>query len=92
MNTYDRGMWGSDMTDEYFTAVTTFNLTWPEIVQLGTNSLAYSFVQGPEKARLLEDFRARVAAFEKKYGTGDWKAALPADVPKTFYARRTFFP
>ncbi len=92
LNTDDRGMWGSDMTDEYFTAVPLYNLTWPEVVQLGRNSLAYSFVQPEEKARLLEDYNARVAAFERKYSSPDWTAALPSEVPRTFYARRTFFP
>jgi len=44
LNTDDRGMWDSNMTDEYYTAVTTFHLSWDEIVQLGRNSLVFSFV------------------------------------------------
>jgi Adenosine deaminase len=69
LNTDDRGMWDSNMTDEYFTAVTTFNLSWDELVQLGRNSLAYSFAPPAVKEKLLATYDARVAAFEKKYGT-----------------------
>jgi adenosine deaminase CECR1 len=61
------------MTDEYYTAVTTFNLTWPEIVQLGRNSLTYSFAEPALKERLLREYDAAVEAFEKKYADGDWK-------------------
>ena len=84
LNTDDRGMWGSDMTDEYFTAVTTFNLSWPEVVQLGRNSLAYGFVQPEEKARLLADYDARVAAFEKKYSVPDWAGLCRPTFRKPF--------
>ena len=91
LNTDDRGMFGSDLTDEYFTAVGLYRLTWPEIVALGRNSLAYAFVQPEEKARLLADYERRVAAFEQKYRGGDWTAALPGNVPRTFYAERNFF-
>lgn len=94
LNTDDRGMWDSNMTDEYFTAVTTFHLSWPEIVGLGRNSLSWSFVQPEVKAKLLADYTARVAAFEAKYGAGSVEEALTklADVhPVTYgYAKRTW--
>ena len=96
LNTDDRGMWDSNLTDEYFTAVKTFNLSWPEIVQLGRNSLAYSFVQPGVKAMLLADYDARVAAFEKKYGDDSASPAaalaqLAAVKPVTYgYAKRTW--
>ena len=73
LNTDDPGVWDSDMTDEYYTAVTTFNLTWPEIVQLGRNSLTYSFAEPPVKEKLLREYDSAVEAFEKKYADGDWK-------------------
>ncbi len=91
LNTDDRGMWGSDMTDEYYTAVPLYHLTWPEIVSLGRNSIAYAFVQPETKAQMLADYERRVAAFEQKYRDGDWKAGLPGNVPRTFYAERNFF-
>src|SRR5258708_360008 len=56
LNTDDPGAWDSNMTDEYFTAVTNFNLTWQELVELGRNSLQYSFVQEPVKAKLLAEY------------------------------------
>lgn len=92
LNTDDRGMWVSDLTDEYFTAATLYRLTWPEIVALGRNSLAYAFVQPEIKRALLADYDARVAAFETRYSGGEWPAALPApaDVVRTLYAERNF--
>ena len=92
LNTDDRGMFGSDLTDEYYTAVTLFRLTWPELVALGRNSLAYGFMQPEVKARLLADYDRRVAAFEAKYAGEDWRAALPGpgEVARTFYAARNF--
>ncbi len=96
LNTDDRGMWDSNLTDEYFTAVKTFNLSWSEIAELGRNSLAYSFVQPDVKAKLLADYEARLAAFENRYGsdsatTADALARLTAVKPVTYgYAKRTW--
>ena len=81
LNTDDRGMFGSDLTDEYFTAVPLYHLTWPEIVALGRNSLAYGFMQPEAKLALLTDYDRRVSAFEAKYNRDDWTAALPRWMP-----------
>ncbi|MGJ8681882.1 adenosine deaminase family protein [Paraglaciecola sp.] len=67
LSTDDRGMWDSNMTDEYFTAVTHFNLSWSELVKLGANSLSYSFLDGKKKQQLLDDYYHRVATFEAKF-------------------------
>ena len=90
-------MWDSNLTDEYFTAVKTFNLSWGEIVELGRNSLAYSFVQPDVKAKLLADYDVRIGAFVKKYGAektvsvADALASLAAVHPVTYgYAQRTW--
>ncbi len=91
LNTDDPGVWDSDMTDEYYTAVTIFNLTWPEIVQLGRNSLTYSFAEPPMKEKLLKQYDASVAAFEKKYADGDWKSKVSGVRPIfSGYASRTW--
>ncbi len=96
LNTDDRGMWDSNLTDEYFTAVNTFNLSWDEIIELGRNSLSYSFAQPDVKAKLLADFHAQMAAFEKKYGSdaataADALAKLATVKPVTYgYAKRTW--
>ena len=92
LNTDDCGMWGSDLTDEYYTAVPLYHLTWPEIVSLGRNSLAYGFEQPDRKQALLADYDRRVAAFEAKYAHGEWAAALPPanTVAHTFYAEHNF--
>jgi len=78
LNTDDRGMWDSNMTDEYYTAVTLFHLSWDEILAMGRNSLGYSFAQPDVKARLLSEYERRIAAFEGKYGAVPLDEALGA--------------
>jgi adenosine deaminase CECR1 len=73
LNTDDRGMWDSNMTDEYYTAVTLYHLSWGEILAMGRDSLSHSFAQPDVKARLLADYERRIAAFEERYG------AVPVD-------------
>jgi adenosine deaminase CECR1 len=94
LNTDDRGMWDSNMTDEYYTAVTTFNLSWQEIVELGRNSLTYSFAQPEVKARLLANYEKAVAEFEVKFLPQDSLRHLAAVKPVTYtYGRRNWgFP
>lgn len=94
LNTDDRGMWDSNLTDEYYTAVTTFDLTWDELVALGRNSLVHAFVEPEVKARLLADYEARIAAFTERYGADSVAGALMrlrAVKPVSYgYARRTW--
>ncbi len=91
LNTDDRGMWDSNLTDEYFTAVTTFNLSWDEIVQLGRNSLAFSFAQPEVKARMLADYEREVAAFAARYSPADSLTQLASLKPVTYgYGKRTW--
>lgn len=71
LSTDDRGMWDSTMTDEFFVAVTEFNLSWDEIKQLSRNSLQYSFAQPDVKQQMLQVFDERIEQFERgmqKYG------------------------
>ena len=94
LNTDDRGMWDSNMTDEYYTAITHFNLSWSEIVQIGRNSLVHAFVEEPTKTRLITDYDARIAAFEQRYLKGSVPEALSrlsAVKPVSYgYAHRTW--
>jgi len=94
LNTDDRGMWDTNLTDEYYTAVTLFRLSWEEIVALGRNSLVHAFVQPDVKAQLLARYDARVAAFAEKYGAGGVADALTRVRqvrPVTYgYARRNW--
>lgn len=63
LSTDDRGMWDSNMTDEFFVAVKEFNLTWSEIRLLSQNSLSYSFLPKAEKQALLKLFNSKMATF-----------------------------
>ena len=67
LSTDDRGMWDSNMTDEFFVAVKEFNLSWEEMVQMGRNSLKFAFVQEPVKQKLLKDYEERVAGYASQF-------------------------
>jgi adenosine deaminase CECR1 len=83
LSTDDRGMWDSNMTDEFFVAVREFNLSWTEIVQLGRDSLAHSFVDEPTKNRLLAEYDKRIAAFVGQFQKGGW-SSLKGVKPVTY--------
>lgn len=70
LSTDDRGMWRSNMTDEFYVAVKEFNLTWDEILMLSRNSLKHGFMDGATKAALLTGFNGRMAKFEKSFMRG----------------------
>jgi adenosine deaminase CECR1 len=78
LSTDDRGMWDSDLTDEYFVAVHEFNLSWEEMVQLGRNSLKYSFVDEPTKQRLLAEYDKRVQSFAQRFRQSGWNSLRDA--------------
>jgi adenosine deaminase CECR1 len=74
LSTDDRGMWDSNLTDEYFVAVHEFNLSWEELVQLGRNSLKFSFLDEPTKQRLLAAYEKRVQSFAQQFQKGRWSS------------------
>jgi adenosine deaminase CECR1 len=94
LNTDDRGMWDSNLTDEYYTAVTLFHLSWDEILRMGRDSISHSFVQPEVRERLLSEFDRRIADFEGRYGAVPLDRALGALAsvkPVAYgYARRTW--
>lgn len=91
LNTDDPGVWDSNLTDEYFTAIRHFNVTWDEIVAMGRNSLLYSFAEAPLKEKLLAEYARRVADFESRVLLGDWRAAARQTASEVSgYARRNF--
>jgi adenosine deaminase CECR1 len=88
LNTDDPGAWDSNFTDEYFTAVTAFDLRWEELVRLGRHSLQFSFAEEPLKDALLDRYAGAVRAFEVRFA-GDWRAELKKVQPAVSgYARR----
>ncbi|MDO6567464.1 adenosine deaminase [Alteromonas sp. 1_MG-2023] len=66
LSTDDRGMFDSTLTDEFYVAVTQFNLSWDELVGLGNNSLHYSFLQSDVKVQQVNLFQRRIAEFESQ--------------------------
>lgn len=73
LNTDDRGMWHSNMTDEYFVAVTRYNLSWNEMQSLGRNSLQHSFLADDEKEVLLSEYESDLEAFANQCAKRGWK-------------------
>ncbi len=63
LSTDDRGMWDSNLTDEYFVAVKEFNLSWDELARLSRNGLEYSFLSEQDKINALADFDKRMQRF-----------------------------
>ena len=66
LSTDDRGMWDSNLTDEFFVAVKEFNLSWSELLALSRNSLAYAFVAEETKTEMLERFDLRIDDFARR--------------------------
>lgn len=90
LNTDDSGVWDSNLTDEYFTAITTFGLTWNEVVRLGRASLEHAFLEPEHKARLISDYERRVRDFENRYSASDWATRAQRVQPEiSGYAQRS---
>src|ERR1700682_3063463 len=79
LSTDDRGMWDSNMSDEFYVAVKEFNLSWEEIVKLGRNSLQYSFLDEPTKQRLLANYDKRIAGFAQQFQRKGWASIAPTN-------------
>jgi adenosine deaminase CECR1 len=95
LNTDDRGMWDSNMTDEYYTAVTLFNLSWAELTGLARGSLEHAFAEPELKAKLLAGYEARLADFAARLEAGTPEDALAKIATTTRpvaygYAKRTW--
>lgn len=89
LNTDDRGVFDSNMTDEYTLAVKHFDLSWAEVVEIGKNSLAYSFAEPELKRQLIRRYEGFVAAFEARFDRPTWRQALQQlEVRKSGYSRR----
>ncbi len=73
LNTDDRGMWDSNFTDEFYVAVTRFNLSFAELKQLALASYEHSFAEAPLKAKLIAGYNESIEAFEKQFSADNWK-------------------
>jgi len=91
LNTDDRAAWDSNVTDEYFAAVTNYNLSWDEIVQIGEDSMKHAFADASMREALLKQLRSELDSFTKKYGGVDWQVRLQRVKPVVSgYARRSW--
>ena len=67
LSTDDRGMFHSNLTDEFFVAVKTFNLSWSEIIKLSKNSINYSFLNNDDKQVLLNRLNEDLTNFTNEF-------------------------
>lgn len=88
LSTDDRGMWDSNITDEFFVAVKEFNLSWEEIKNLSRNSLSFSFLDDKTKTRLLTEFEQRIAEFEQQVSTKGLTAIKKQTTSYSFLCKR----
>ena len=89
LSTDDRGMWRSNLTDEFYVAVQEFNLTWDEILQLSRNSLTHGFMEPAAKKMLLERFNNNITQFERLFLRGGVaKAATKKPISHAFICER----
>ena len=88
LSTDDRGMWDSNMTDEFFIAVKEFNLSWDEVTYLSRNSLKYSFAPDTVKSDLLKNFEKRIRDFEEKIQSSPGKILSDDAISYGFICRQ----
>lgn len=62
--TDDEGVARSSMTREYQHAVTSYDLSYPQLKQIVRNSIVYSFADPATKSRLLKELEERFRKFE----------------------------
>ena len=88
LSTDDRGMWDSTMTDEFFVAVTEFNLSWDEVRLLSRNSLTHAFVAPDLKQQLLSKFDSDIRRFERQMSRSGVAKLGPMPETRGFICRR----
>ena len=81
LSTDDRGMWDSNLTDEFFVAVREFDLSWEEVITLSENSIKHAFLPQKTKSQLLEELRNRIRGYERKMRKSG--VANLGDMPET---------
>ncbi|MBY0505829.1 MAG: hypothetical protein K2X03_18075 [Bryobacteraceae bacterium] len=67
LNTDDPGVWDSNLTDEYFTAIRHFRLTWAEMKQMARDSLQYSFAPSEVRRLMLANYDIALGNFENRF-------------------------
>ncbi len=71
--------------------MTSFNLSWEELVGLGSNSLKFSFAQPAVKSELRKWYDQNIDEFEREYASGNWRKHLKKVKAVTYgYGRRQY--
>ncbi|MGF1483330.1 MAG: adenosine deaminase [Opitutales bacterium] len=91
LNTDDRGMWSSNMTDEYYSAVRYHNVSWKELDQMARDSLTMSFAEPSLKEKLLADYQSELQSFTDEVMAKGWKQVCDATPATTHLYGERFF-
>jgi adenosine deaminase len=75
LNTDNRLMSGTTLTDEYAHAVRALHFTWDEICQVASNGFASAFIPWQERANLLDDIRKEIEALVRTARASAQRAA-----------------
>jgi adenosine deaminase CECR1 len=81
-------MWDSTMTDDFYVAVTEFNLSWDEVKQLSRNSLAHAFVTPDLKQELLAKYDSDISRFERQMSRSGLAKLGPMPETRSFICKR----
>ncbi|WOJ93645.1 adenosine deaminase [Congregibacter variabilis] len=88
LSTDDRGMWDSNLTDEFYVAVKAFNLSWDELLLLSRNSITHAFLPETKKAELIARFEARTDDFARQIAARPLGALSPEALSYGFICDR----
>lgn len=88
LNTDDPGVWDSNLTDEHFTAIRHYHLTWPEIKQMARDSLQYSFAPSEVKRLMRANYEIAIGDFEARFAKGFVEPLSRVKAEPSGYARR----
>lgn len=88
LSTDDRGMWDSQITDEFFVAVKEYDLSWSELQLLHRNSIQYGFLPEQLKHRLLEQHQQATREFVATQGQTGAEPSATGVMPSAFICRQ----
>ncbi|GAA6170101.1 hypothetical protein NBRC116591_39140 [Sessilibacter corallicola] len=65
LSTDDNGMWDSTFSDEFYVAIKEYNLSWQELTEMITNSIAFSYLDDTSKEEHMTQLDKSLKKFMK---------------------------
>jgi adenosine deaminase len=89
LNTDNRLMSGTTLTDEYLHAARSLDFTFDELARVARNGFASAFLPWEERSKLLADFDADLARLRS--GAAPWRGPLTPPRPSSFATASAIF-